>query len=293
MIAAFLAWLTALAEQYPWLAPTSTLVTIATAAVGTILWLRQRIIGKALRIRREVEEKNERLEADIKALEREVERVRERLPEAAWELAERERLDDNEESAIRALRRHMDTEGARLSEMAREVARFHLGLVTERDRDHHLIPGERFALLAFHLDPRNGEAGELLKEIQQLRGDPFEHVQFTDDVSMPEDDRDGYYGVPQTPDAVISLLRDANKAIDAGHYRHALALAEIAFRSVRRAVGDRQPVALAARHVRASALKRLGRYGEGLAEIDGSDSVRASCGYASKVQTSVPRIQRR
>jgi chromosome segregation ATPase len=159
---------------------------------GVVVWLHHRIVGKAYRIRREVEEKNERLEADIEALRSQVKRLRERLPEAAWEIAERERLDDNEESAIRALRRHMDTEGARLSEMARQVSRFHLGLVTERDRDRHLIPAERFALLAFHLDPRNREAGQLLKEIQQLRGDPFEHVQFTDDVSMPGDDPDSY-----------------------------------------------------------------------------------------------------
>jgi hypothetical protein len=166
----------------------------------------------------------------------------------------------------------MDTEGARLSEMARQIAHFHLGLVTERDRDRHFVPAERFALLSFHLDPRNGEAGQLLKEVQQLRGDlPFEHVQFTDDLSVPEDDPDGYFGLPQTADGVISLLDDADRAIDRGLYRRAHALAEIAFFSARRwSFGIREPLALSARWHRAMALHRFGRHDEALAEIDGT-----------------------
>jgi tetratricopeptide (TPR) repeat protein len=265
-------WLVALGVQYPWLATLSALVAIIGTAVSIMLWAHRRIVGKAYRIRREVEEKNERLEADIAALKSQVKLLKERLPEAAWEVAEQERLDDNEESAIRALHRHMETEGARLSEMARQIARFHFGLVSGQDRDRHLVPAERFALLAFHLDPRDGEAGELLKEIQQLRGDmPFEHVQFTDDVLTPEDDPI-YYRLPRTPEAVASLLADASTAIDRGHYRHAHALADAAFLSARRwTLGDREPLALKARYWRAMALERLGRYDQALAEIDGTE----------------------
>ena len=260
-------WLAALQEQYPWLAPLSALVTI----LGAVLWLHGRIVGKAYRIRREVEEKNERLEADIAALKSRTKLLKERLPETAWEIAERERKDDNEESAIRALRRYMDTAGPRLSEMALQISRFHLGLATGRDRDRNLVPAERFALLAFHLDPRHGEAGELLKEVQQLRGGPpFEHVQFTDDMCMPEED--GYYRLPRTSEAVASLLADADTAIDHGHYRRAHALADVAFLSARRwTLGDREQLALAARYWRAMALQGLGRYDQALAEIDGTD----------------------
>jgi hypothetical protein len=265
--------LTDLEEQYPWLTPVSELAGIGAVAVAVIAWFRRRLVGKAYRIRREVEEKNERLEADLEARRLEIKLLKERLPEAAWDLANRERTVGNEESAVRALRRHMGTEGARLSEMARQIARFHLGLVSDRDRDRHLVTAERFALLAFHLDPRHGEAGELLKEIRQLRGDPpFEHVQFTDDVFMPEELADGYYGLPQTPDAVASLLHDAEKAIRRGHYHHALALADIAFLSARRwSLGDREPAALRARYWRAMALQRLGHYDQALAEIDGTE----------------------
>ncbi len=75
------------------------------------------------------------------------------------------------------------------------------------------FPAERFALLAFHLDPRDGEAGELLKEIQQLRGGPpFEHVQFTDEASMHEDDATGYHGLPQTSEAVALYVSVAKLA---------------------------------------------------------------------------------
>jgi tetratricopeptide (TPR) repeat protein len=280
MIDAFLAWLralgesiAALGEEYPWLAPVSAIATIIGAAVTAILWLHRRIVGKAYRIRREVEEKNERLEADIAALKSEIKLLKGRLPEAAWELAARERLDDNEESAIRLLRRHMETEGARLSEMARQISHFHLGLVTDRDRDRQLVPAERFALLAFYLNPRDGEAGDLLKEIQQVRGEPpFEHVQFTDDVLMPEDDAGDYYGLPDSLEAVISLLDDAIKAIRRGHYQHAYALSDSAFLCARRwSLGDREPLALSARYKRALALNYLGRYSQALAEIDGAN----------------------
>ena len=273
LLAALGEWLTALAEQHPWLGPASAIVGLTGALTAFLLWLHNRIVGKARRIRREVEEKNEQLSADIAALRGEVKRLKARLPEAAWAVAEHERRDDNEEAAIRALRRHMDGEGARLSEMARQIARFHLGLVAGQDRDRHLIPAERFALLAFQLDPRHSEAGELLKEVQGARGGdaPFEHVQFTDDVAIPEDDPD-YYGLPQTPDAVTALLDDAHMAILRGRFRHADALADIAYVSARRwALGDREPLALQARYWRAMALDRLGRHDQALAEIDGTD----------------------
>jgi tetratricopeptide (TPR) repeat protein len=266
-------WLAALGEQYPWLAPVSAIVTIIGTAAAAVLGLYRRIVGKAYRIRREVEEKNERLEANVAALRSDIKLLKQRLPEAAWQLAEHERKDDNEESAIRVLRHYMEIEGTRLSEMARQISRFHLGLVTEQDRDRHLVPAERFALLAFHLDPRHGEAGELLKEIQQLRGErPFEHVQFTDDVSMPEDDSVGYYRLPRTSEAVASLLADAETAIVRGHYRHGHALADVAYLSARRwTLGDREPLALTARYWCAAALQRLGRYDQARAEIDGTD----------------------
>jgi Tetratricopeptide repeat len=271
IVTGFLAWLAALEQQYPWLAPLSAILGSATAAVGMVLWLYRKIVGKAHRIRRKVEEKNERLEADITALRNEVQNLRGRLPEAGWQGAERERLGNNEESAIRALRHHVETEGARLSEMARQIAHFHLGLVTEQDRDRHLIPAERFALLAFHLDPRNGEA-ELLKEVQQLRGAaPFEHVQFRDDVFMTEDDARDYYSLPEASGAVAALIDDALRAIDRGQYRHAHALADSAFLSARRWMGNREPLALSARYCRAMALERLGRSTEALAEIDGTE----------------------
>ena len=178
----------------------------------------------------------------------------------------------NEESAIRVLRGHMELEGARLSEVARWIAGFHLGLVTEQDRDRHLVPAERFALLAFHLRPCDGEAGELLREVQQLRGNlPFEHVQFTDDAAMAEDDSSDSYSLAQTPRAVAVLLNEASKAIRFGHYRHAHALADVAFLSSKRwDLGDREPLALAARYWRASALQHLGLYDQALAEIDGT-----------------------
>jgi eukaryotic-like serine/threonine-protein kinase len=97
-------------------------------------------------------------------------------------------------------------------------------------------------------------------------------VQFTDDAFIPEDDAAGYYGLPQTPEAVASLLDDARTAIVRGHCRHAHALADIAFLSARRwTLGDREPLALSARHRRAEALGRLGRYGQALTEIDGTE----------------------
>lgn len=190
LLTAIREWLTALQEEQPWLTPVLVLVCLVLGEVA------RRNVRKSHRIRQEAEEKNERLEADLRACKSAIERLKIRLPETAWDLVNRERIDGNEESAIRVLRRHMETEGAHLSEMARQIARFHLGLVTERDRNRHLVPAERFALLAFYLDPRQGEAGELLKEIQRLRGDQrFEHVQFTDDVAIAEDLSGGYYSL--------------------------------------------------------------------------------------------------
>ena len=60
-------WLGALEEQYPWLTPVSELAGLGALAIAVMAWFRRRIVGKAYRIRREVEEKNERLEADLEA----------------------------------------------------------------------------------------------------------------------------------------------------------------------------------------------------------------------------------
>ena len=64
-------------------------------------------------------------------------------------------------------------------------------------------------------------------------------------------------------------------AIGRGHYHHAHALADTAFLAARRwTLGDRELLALRARYWRAIALDRLGRYGQALAEIDGTEERR-------------------
>ena len=276
MIAEFLARLTALGDQYPWLGPVSAILTIATTVFAAIVWELRKATSNANSKRREAEERCERLEDDIVAFKSEIKLLKQRLPEAAWEAVDRERRDGNEENAIGALRHHMETEGAKLGEMARQIARFHFGLVTERSGDLHLSSSPiRFAQLAFHLDPRQGEAGELLKEVQQLRGDvSFEHVMFTDDVFTAEHDPVSYHGLPQTPAAVASLI---GRRLE-GDPTAAIIGMRTPWQTPRssphagRTLGEREPMALGARYWRAVALDRLGRYELALAEIDGTDA---------------------
>ena len=148
---AFQEWFSDLLEQ-SWVEPTAALIAITAAVLSVLAVVRRFIVGKAQRIldqaheiRRKAEEQTRRLQDDVAALENENRRLRQRLPEHVWELVARERRDDNEESALRILRHHMEAEGGGLSEMARQISRFHLGLVTRRDHQH-LVPAERFAL---------------------------------------------------------------------------------------------------------------------------------------------------
>jgi tetratricopeptide (TPR) repeat protein len=273
-----------------------------------------------------------KLRADLKQRTEELAHAQDRLPEAAMAKAEREWRDRNKDLALRHLEEWFTANAESIGTVATRLAEHHLAHVIPIPGDHltraaAMIRIARGATLdspetrelSIQFDLINGELQ------QQLIRDGDTRIAWNDNVGREPGGlslirtlhdvaqycyvRGHWRLAPIFADRASDLaargglqMRKTWCEIESlaafykganGHYTEALErLDAVLTRAAEAAYADRDPVVLTTRYYRAQTLANLGRYADGLTEIDALAPIRAEVLGGSHPHTLVTRYDR-
>lgn len=216
------------------------------------------------------------LGAERDKLHRQLEALKERLPETVIATAEREERDGNYRRSHRLVTDWLEREGGHLAPLFWRRAQWHLTQVAGEERPAAMAMAGAYAAAAEVVDPGFAGPAELIADLQaEWAQSALPNPGLPRARKLLQD----YHGPQFEADVLLAadaLFVEASGLKDRGRYHLALPAAEMAVAWRTHGLGEKDARTLEARQLRAKILYFLGRYREALAEAQSLSEIKTS-----------------